>query len=106
MIKISNAIFNEIIEHVLKEHPLEACGLLAGKMDEASLHYPIANQLASSVAYEMDPAEQLEAMLDFEEKELELRFGQSYLEYKRKVPFLIPNFRNITEKGEVNNFKP
>ncbi|MCQ3938629.1 MAG: hypothetical protein DPW18_16505 [Chloroflexi bacterium] len=28
----------------------------------------------------------------FEEKELELRFGESYLEYKRNVPFLIPRF--------------
>jgi protein-S-isoprenylcysteine O-methyltransferase Ste14 len=28
----------------------------------------------------------------FEELELELRFGQAYLEYKRKVPFLIPRF--------------
>jgi protein-S-isoprenylcysteine O-methyltransferase Ste14 len=26
----------------------------------------------------------------FEEKELELRFGESYLEYKKQVPFLIP----------------
>lgn len=26
----------------------------------------------------------------FEEKELELRFGESYLEYKTKVPFLLP----------------
>jgi protein-S-isoprenylcysteine O-methyltransferase Ste14 len=37
----------------------------------------------------------------FEEKELELRFGQPYIEYKKRVPFLIPNFRNIsiTEPG-------
>ena len=28
----------------------------------------------------------------FEEKELELRFGESYLEYKKTVPFLIPKF--------------
>lgn len=26
----------------------------------------------------------------FEEKELELRFGESYMEYKKQVPFLIP----------------
>jgi protein-S-isoprenylcysteine O-methyltransferase Ste14 len=26
----------------------------------------------------------------FEERELELRFGQSYVEYKRRVPFLLP----------------
>ena len=29
----------------------------------------------------------------FEEVELELRFGESYLEYKKTVPFLIPRFR-------------
>ena len=29
----------------------------------------------------------------FEELELELRFGESYLEYKRDVPFLIPKLR-------------
>ncbi len=29
----------------------------------------------------------------FEELELELRFGESYLEYKQNVPFLIPKFR-------------
>ncbi|MBI2012474.1 isoprenylcysteine carboxylmethyltransferase family protein [Candidatus Curtissbacteria bacterium] len=30
-----------------------------------------------------------------EEKELEKRFGKKYLEYKKKVPFLIPTFRKI-----------
>ena len=29
----------------------------------------------------------------FEERELELRYGDSYVEYKRHVPFLIPRFR-------------
>jgi protein-S-isoprenylcysteine O-methyltransferase Ste14 len=29
-----------------------------------------------------------------EEKELELRFGLEYLEYKRRTPFLIPRFRS------------
>ena len=29
----------------------------------------------------------------FEETELELRFGESYLEYKKTVPFLIPRFK-------------
>ena len=28
-----------------------------------------------------------------EEKEMELRFGQEYLEYKERTPFLIPRFR-------------
>jgi len=29
----------------------------------------------------------------FEERELELRYGQSYVDYRRRVPFLVPRFR-------------
>jgi len=29
----------------------------------------------------------------FEERELELRFGESYLEYKKNVPFIFPRFK-------------
>lgn len=32
----------------------------------------------------------------FEERELEIRFGEDYKEYKQKVPFLIPDFCGIT----------
>jgi protein-S-isoprenylcysteine O-methyltransferase Ste14 len=35
----------------------------------------------------------------FEELELELRFGESYLEYKKGVPFLIPNIA-VSKKVE------
>ena len=38
----------------------------------------------------------------FEERELELRIGQPYIDYKKRVPFLIPNFRNIS-KLETRN---
>lgn len=39
----------------------------------------------------------------FEECELEIRFGQSYREYKQRVPFLIPNFRNVSDTESINN---
>jgi protein-S-isoprenylcysteine O-methyltransferase Ste14 len=39
----------------------------------------------------------------FEERELEMRFGQSYREYKQRVPFLIPSFRKMTGTKSVNN---
>jgi len=39
----------------------------------------------------------------FEERELELRFGQPFIEYKKRVPFLIPNLRNFF-KPEKNSF--
>ncbi len=35
----------------------------------------------------------------FEEVELELRYGRSYIEYKRRVPFLIPRFSGGKEMG-------
>ena len=30
----------------------------------------------------------------FEERELELRYGNSYVDYRRRVPFLIPRFKH------------
>ena len=38
----------------------------------------------------------------FEERELESRIGQPYIDYKKRVPFLIPNFCNIS-KLETRN---
>jgi protein-S-isoprenylcysteine O-methyltransferase Ste14 len=35
-----------------------------------------------------------------EEKELEARFGQEYVEYKRSTPFLIPHFRKRNDLSE------
>ncbi|MBK6647797.1 MAG: hypothetical protein IPG44_18980 [Anaerolineales bacterium] len=37
----------------------------------------------------------------FEELELELRFGESYLEYKKSAPFLIPKFFSNTKGTKV-----
>ena len=41
----------------------------------------------------------------FEERELEIRFGQSYVEYKQRAPFLIPNFRCNDSGPESENNK-
>ncbi len=35
----------------------------------------------------------------FEECELEIRFGQPYREYRQRVPFLLPNFRNDRKRS-------
>lgn len=36
-----------------------------------------------------------------EEKEMELRFGTDYIEYRRQTPFLLPRFRSspVQHKG-------
>ena len=39
----------------------------------------------------------------FEELELKLRFGKSYIEYKERVPFLIPQIRRSSRNKYANN---
>jgi proteasome lid subunit RPN8/RPN11 len=56
-----------MVAHLEEALPMEGCGLLAGENDWIRRLYTIDNSLSSSVAYEMDPLQQLEAMLDLEE---------------------------------------
>jgi protein-S-isoprenylcysteine O-methyltransferase Ste14 len=39
----------------------------------------------------------------FEERELESRFGRPYIEYKKRVPFLIPKYRDISKPNNENH---
>lgn len=53
-------------------YPLEACGILAGQKESVSRLYAVDNQLRSPVAYEMDPQQQLRAILDLEDDGLQM----------------------------------
>jgi len=50
-----------MLDHVDRQSPLEACGLLAGKNDEVEKVIPVRNQAQSPVRFVMEPYEQLEA---------------------------------------------
>lgn len=65
-------LFEEMIERLQEAYPLEACGLLAGLEGTAHRLYAVENRLSSPVAYEMDPVQQLQALLDLEEAGLQL----------------------------------
>jgi proteasome lid subunit RPN8/RPN11 len=67
-LKISLSLYHKMIEHVQSTFPLEGCGLLAGRQTQATELYMIDNILQSPVAYEMDPKQQVKAMLDMDEK--------------------------------------
>lgn len=64
--------YQTMLAHLQAAYPLEACGLMAGRDGTIKRIYPVANRLASSYAFEMEPVEQVEAMLDLEERGLEL----------------------------------
>ena len=64
--------YNQILSHLQAEYPLEACGILAGQAGKIVRVYPIENKLHSPVAYEMEPQQQLAAMLEIEENGWEM----------------------------------
>lgn len=71
-IKMKEAHRLEIVTHLQRAYPLEACGLLAGLSGEVSQVYVVENILQSATAFEMNPRQQLDAMLDCEARGLDL----------------------------------
>ena len=72
MIKLRQPLNQIILAHIQAAYPLEACGLLAGRGDCISHLYMIENILHSPTAFEMDPRQQIQAMIDAEDQGLEL----------------------------------
>ena len=56
----------QMVTHVQRHAPEEACGLLAGTGGRVTQVYVTENLLHSPVAYEMDPTQQVAAMLALE----------------------------------------
>ena len=67
MLIIKRPFLDQIINHLQSCYPLEGCGLIAGdKGSRVTAVYPIDNVLQSPTAYQMNPLQQIEAMLDLE----------------------------------------
>jgi proteasome lid subunit RPN8/RPN11 len=58
---IKKSHWQEMLQHVQQNAPLEACGLLAGTNDSVEKVLPVRNQAQSPVRFVMDPYEQLHA---------------------------------------------
>lgn len=67
MLTMERPFLNQILEHLQGCYPLEGCGLVAGdNVGRVTAVYPITNILHSPTAYEMDPTEQIQAMINLE----------------------------------------
>lgn len=62
----------QLIAHAVAHYPEEACGLLSGLKGRAREFYPVENILHSPTAFEMDPLQQVRAMLAMETEGLDL----------------------------------
>ncbi len=60
--------WQEMISHLERCLPEEACGLVAGQDGSSEIVYLIPNQLHSPTRFCMDPREQLNAFLDLEKR--------------------------------------
>ena len=69
---INKHVYAIMLSHCQAQYPLEACGFLAGQDGQAFVVTAIENILDSPVAYEMDPRQQIEAMLNIENNGLDL----------------------------------
>lgn len=58
---LNKSHWHEMLEHVHRQAPLEACGLLAGKNNRVEKILLVRNQAQSPVRFVMDPYEQLQA---------------------------------------------
>ncbi len=69
---LSKKQWQEMLDHVDQQVPLEACGLLAGKNDRVEKVILVRNQAESPARFVMDPYEQLQAFDWIESNRLDL----------------------------------
>lgn len=72
VLKIKKEIYEAMIEHCKACFPFEACGILAGENDFVTDIYKITNIEPTSVSFFMDPVEQLRAMKDIRQRNLQM----------------------------------
>lgn len=55
-----------LLDALNKVYPEEGCGFLAGRGEQVHTLYPVENILHSPVAFEMEPQQQIAALMDME----------------------------------------
>jgi proteasome lid subunit RPN8/RPN11 len=69
---IDQATYDAIVAHARRDHPDEACGMVAGVSDKPTRVIPMTNTARSPTFYEMDSKEVLHTLRDIDESDEEL----------------------------------
>jgi len=95
-LQIKKADLDKIFHHARECHPLEACGILAGRIagegKAVEKIYPAKNVLNSASEYEIDPVEQLKIFEDAENA------GLGVLGFYHSHPFWEPFWSEIDDE--------
>jgi [CysO sulfur-carrier protein]-S-L-cysteine hydrolase len=57
MFELDEGLYDDMVQHGLREFPNEACGLLAGKEGRPVKYFAMTNADASPATYRLDPVE-------------------------------------------------
>ncbi len=73
MLTLDAAILDAIVAHARRDHPDEACGLVAGAIggDTPTRHIPMANAARSMTFYEFDSGEYLRVYRELDDRDEE-----------------------------------
>jgi [CysO sulfur-carrier protein]-S-L-cysteine hydrolase len=83
--KLSRALYDEMVDHARAEAPNECCGMVASSNGEAVKIYPAVNAAASPLRYEIDGAEQYRIQMDIDDAGHDL--GAIYHSHTRSKPY-------------------
>ncbi len=82
--RISRALYDEMVAHARAEAPNECCGMVASRDGEAVKVYRTTNAAASPLRFEIEPDEQIRVHTEIENADLEL--GAIYHSHTRTEP--------------------
>ncbi len=71
--RINKTVVGKIINHALRDFPIEACGYLAGKNNNIIEIYPMKNADQTQTHYSFDVQEQFAVLKEARKKGLELK---------------------------------
>ena len=83
--KLSRALYDEMVNHARADAPNECCGMVAARDGEAVKIYRARNAAASPLRYEIDGAEQYRIQMEIEDAGLDL--GAIYHSHTRTEPY-------------------
>ena len=82
--RITPALYEQIVEHAQRDAPNECCGMVASQDGVAIQVYPATNAEASPFRFMIEPSEQIRIHNEIEEAGLEL--GAIYHSHTRTEP--------------------
>ena len=83
--KLSRALYDEMVEHARAEAPNECCGMVASTDGVAHKVYRAVNAAASALRYEIDGAEQYRIQMEIDDAGHDL--GAIYHSHTRSKPY-------------------